>query len=72
MIDGLACDNNAIQSTVTTSTNTPEPKINAQKRVIKQIVSIDSKKLKELGIESNIISAMTKFSGEFSNQLIFF
>lgn len=38
--------------------------INPQKRVIKQIVSLDSKKFKELGIESNILSAMSKFSGE--------
>lgn len=35
-----------------------------QKRVIKQIVSIDSKKCKELGIESNILSAMSKLNGK--------
>lgn len=34
------------------------------KRVIKQIVSLDSKKLKALGIESNILSALTKFNGK--------
>lgn len=40
------------------SSNSNEPK-----RVIKQIVSLDSKKLKALGIESNILSALTKFNG---------
>lgn len=35
-----------------------------QKRVINKISTIDSKKFKELGIESNILSAMTKFSGK--------
>lgn len=37
---------------------------NEPKRVIKQIVSLDSKKLKALGIESNILSALTKFNGK--------
>lgn len=40
--------------------STSEPK----QRVIKQIVSLDSKKLKALGIESNILSALTKFNGK--------
>lgn len=40
------------------STNSTEPK-----RIIKQIVSLDSKKLKALGLESNILSALTKFNG---------
>lgn len=40
--------------------NSTEPK----QRVIKQIVSLDSKKLKALGIESNILSALTKFNGK--------
>lgn len=35
-----------------------------KQRVIKQIVSLDSKKLKDLGIESNILSALTKFNGK--------
>lgn len=56
---------NAMQGNAAAGVNALGPKINAQKRVIKQIVSIDSKKLKELGIESNILSAMNKFSGEF-------
>lgn len=34
------------------------------KRVIKHIVALDPKKLKALGIESNILSAMNKFNGE--------
>lgn len=42
------------------STDSTEPK----QRVIKQIVSLDSKKLKDLGIESNILSALTKFNGK--------
>lgn len=42
------------------SANLTEPK----QRVIKQIVSLDSKKLKDLGIESNILSALTKFNGK--------
>lgn len=42
------------------STESTEPK----QRVIKQIVSLDSKKLKDLGIESNILSALTKFNGK--------
>lgn len=42
------------------SANLSEPK----QRVIKQIVSLDSKKLKDLGIESNILSALTKFNGK--------
>lgn len=41
--------------------------VNPPKRVIKQIVSLDSKKCKELGIESNILSAMSKLSGELIN-----
>lgn len=43
----------------TSNANSNEPK-----RVIKQIVSLDSKKLKALGIESNILSALTKFNGK--------
>lgn len=45
------------------NTNSTEPK-----RVIKQIVSLDSKKLKALGIESNILSALTKFNGKEKSQ----
>lgn len=42
--------------------NNKEQRNLQQNRFIK-VVSIDSKKIKELGIESNILSAMTKFSG---------
>lgn len=42
------------------ASNSAEPK----QRVIKQIVSLDPKKLKALGIESNILSALTKFNGK--------
>lgn len=35
-------------------------------RVIKQIFTLDAKKLKSLGIESNILSAITKFNGRKS------
>lgn len=42
--------------------NNQEQRNLTQNRFIK-VVSIDSKKIKELGIESNILSAMTKFSG---------
>lgn len=42
------------------ASNLAEPK----QRVIKQIVSLDAKKLKALGIESNILSALTKFNGK--------
>ncbi|XP_055317686.1 uncharacterized protein LOC129576508 [Sitodiplosis mosellana] len=44
----------------TSSKQIAEPK----QRVIKQIVSLDPKKLKALGIESNILSALTKFNGK--------
>lgn len=37
-------------------------KSNQQKRVIRQIFTLDSKKLKDLGIESNILSAMSKLN----------
>lgn len=42
----------------------PNTNSNEPKRVIKQIVSLDSKKFKALGIESNILSALTKFNGK--------
>lgn len=35
-----------------------------QKRVIRQIFTLDPKKLKDLGIESNILTAMTKLNGK--------
>lgn len=35
-----------------------------QKRIIRQIVTLDSQKLKDLGIESNILSAMSKLNGK--------
>lgn len=44
----------------TPASNSADPK----QRVIKQIVSLDAKKLKALGIESNILSALTKFNGK--------
>lgn len=38
------------------------PATKSKERVIKQIKALDMKKLKDLGIESNILSALTKFN----------
>lgn len=38
------------------------PATDSRQRVIKQIKTLDMKKLKDLGIESNILSALTKFN----------
>lgn len=58
-VKSTANDKNALSKQMPRS-NAAEPK----QRVIKQIVSLDSKKLKALGIESNILSALTKFNGK--------
>lgn len=63
--DGFAKSPTKSKPTETTSkqmpaSNSTEPK----QRVIKQIVSLDSKKFKALGIESTILSALTKFNGK--------
>ena len=64
-----ASPNNGLKSNLNESiTNSPQDdrklKANNPNRVIKKIVMLDQRKLKELGIESNILSAMTKISGE--------
>lgn len=54
-------------NTVSSNRNTKKqmdnpPAMESKERVIKQIKALDMKKLKDLGIESNILSALTKFN----------
>lgn len=55
---------NQVVCTQSDGKQTANTNANESKRIIKQIVSLDSKKLKALGIESNILSALTKFNGK--------
>lgn len=62
-LEGDKQANNSVSGSKSTRTKMDNPPaMESKERVIKQIKALDMKKLKDLGIESNILSALTKFN----------